>query len=117
MVVRGALVTDACSLFDHLGRCGAIPTERQVFLDLMCAKADMEDGVVNLLWVPSAHMLADPLTKKMWSEIFERFRQTQRYSLVQTPLEAEEEKRRADLRRGQRQRRKIKMKGETKEDV
>ena len=63
--VPGIMVTDARSVFDHLKKTGSIPTERQVMLDLLAAKEMVEEGEVKIRWVPTQHMLADPLTKVM----------------------------------------------------
>ena len=47
LVVDGCLVTDAKSLFDHLGKSGGIPQERQVLLDLLAVRNAIEAGEVR----------------------------------------------------------------------
>jgi hypothetical protein len=109
--VPGILVADARSVFDHLKKIGSIPTERQVMLDLLAAKEMVEEGEVKIRWVPTQHMLADPLTKVMESGALKAYmRNQQEYALVQNEEEAAHEKHKADPRRGQRQRRKEKLK-------
>ncbi|CAE8702081.1 unnamed protein product [Polarella glacialis] len=108
--VTGNMVTDAKSLYDHLSKTGNLPSERQVMLDLLAAKELEEAGVTQIRWVPSVHQLADALTKSMVSKVLVKFLDTNLYSLVQTGVEAADEEHRADLRRGQRQRRKERSK-------
>ncbi|CAE8672228.1 unnamed protein product [Polarella glacialis] len=108
--VAGNMVTDAKSLYDHLSKTGNLPSERQVMLDLLAAKELEEAGVTQIRWVPSVHQLADALTKSMVSKILVKFLDTNLYSLVQTGAEAADEEHRAELRRGQRKRRKERSK-------
>ena len=56
-------MTDARSLYDHLGKTGSVPKERQTLIDLLVARGLVEAGTVFLRWVPTAHMLVDILTK------------------------------------------------------
>lgn len=65
LVVGGCVVTDAKRVFDHLSKTGSLPAERQTLLDLLSVKEYMEDQVIETRWVPSFHMLDDPLTKVM----------------------------------------------------
>ena len=45
--IPGVIVTDAKSLFDHLGKSGSIPTERQTLIDLLVARDLQENGAVK----------------------------------------------------------------------
>ena len=63
--IPGVVVTDAGSLYDHLHKTGSVPKERQVLIDLLTVRDLVEEKVVDLRWVPTTHMLADILTKKM----------------------------------------------------
>ena len=111
MVVPGILITDAKSLYDHLNTTGKIPKERQTMIDLLVARDLIESGALKLCWVPTMHMLADVLTKMMRpTEIFVKFREEQRYSLVRTSENQEKEQWRLQLRQGQRLRRKTRDK-------
>ena len=111
MIVRGAVVTDARSVFDHLSKTGSVPTERQTLMDLLSVRELLDASVLKLFWVPSVHMLADILTKSMKAPVsFARFIKEAIWSLTQTAAEQQEESHRADLRRAQRQRRKTRMK-------
>ena len=62
-------------------------------------------------WVPTTHQLADILTKQMKAPvILKQLSQKQLYCLIRDEEEQVEENRRADLRKGQRDRRKVRMK-------
>ena len=63
--IKGVLVTDARSLYDHLHKTGSIPKERQTSLDLLAARELVEDGIGEVKWVSALHMIADILTKDM----------------------------------------------------
>ena len=111
MVVPGILITDAKLLYDHLNTAGKIPKERQTMIDLLVARDLIESGALKLCWVPTMHMLADVLTKAMKpSEIYVKFRDEQRFSLVRTSEDQDKEQWRLQLRQGQRQRRKTRDK-------
>ena len=111
LVVPGILITDAKSLYDHLNTTGKIPKERQTMIDLLVARDLIESGALKLSWVPTMHMLADVLTKMMRpTEIFVKFREEQRYSLMRTSENQEKEQWRLQLRQGQRLRRKTRDK-------
>ena len=74
--------------------------------DLLVARDLIESGALKLCCVPTMHMLADVLTKMMRpTEIFVKFREEQRYSLVRTSENQEKEQWQLQLRRGQRLRR------------
>ena len=61
--VPGILITDARSLYDHLGKTGSVPKEKQALIDLLVARDLMEEKAVKLWWIKADHMLADILTK------------------------------------------------------
>ena len=110
MISSSSVVTDAKSLFDHLGRTGGVPTERQTLLDLLVAREMMEADIARIRWVPPAHQLADPLTKSMDSASLRNWLATCRWGLRQGETQQEEDRRKAGLRKGQRERRKNRMK-------
>ena len=111
MQVAGGVVTDARSLYDHLGATGQIPAERQTMLDLMVARHYLEAGAYELFWVPTHKQFGDGLTKKMRNILWEQFRKNPKLSLKETAEERKLEDHRAKLRKGQRLRRKEKLKG------
>lgn len=104
--VRGGLVTDAKSLYDHLSTTGQLPTERATMLDLLVARENLESGAYELFWVPTFRQFADGLTKKMRDELWIRFCKDRRISLKETKQEKALEEHRQKLRQLQRQRRK-----------
>lgn len=108
MTVQGGLVTDAKSLYDHLGSTGQIPTERQTMLDLMVARDHLESGAYELFWVPTFRQFGDGLTKKMRNLLWEVFCKHHTVSLKETKEEKKLEEHRQRLRQLQRQRRKDK---------
>eukprot|EP00435_Cladocopium_sp_Y103_P016026 s641_g4.t1 len=71
--IPGYVVTDAKSLFDHLGSTGQVPTERQTMLDLMVCREQIEQGAYILKWVPTHRQYADGLTKAMKNLLWEAF--------------------------------------------
>jgi hypothetical protein len=90
-----------------LNTTGKVPKERQTLIDLLVARDLIETGAVKLMWVPTAHMVADILTKVMKpTSCYVRLRDTQRFSVARTEDDEEREQRRLELRQGQRQRRK-----------
>ena len=104
-------MTDAKSLYDHLRTTGSSPNERQTLIDLLIARDLCENGIVEIRWVPTAHQLADVLTKMMRvPETMSKFLRDQEYCLVQTEEEQEKEEHLKQLRQGQRERRKLRMK-------
>ena len=111
MKIPGIVVTDAKSLYDHLRTTGSIPAERQTLIDLLIARDLCENGVLEIRWVPTAHQLADVLTKMMKvPETMHQFLTQQKYCLVQTEVQQEREAHLKHLRQGQRERRKGRMK-------
>ena len=90
--VPGIIVTDAKSMFDHLGKSGSVPVERQTLIDLLVARDLHENGAVSLRWLPNTHMLADILTKAVKpNEVYQRFRDRGLYSLFPTAEQEQEE--------------------------
>ena len=108
LAVRGFLVTDAKSLYDHMTRTHHLRTERQTLLDVLVCKDLVECGAVVMKWVPT--LFADCMAKAMRAELWEDFFLKGVLSLRETPAEAKEEDHRRGLRQAQRQRRKIRMK-------
>ena len=108
MTVQGGLVTDAKSLYDHLGSTGQVPTERQTMLDLMVARDHLESGAYELYWVPTFRQFGDGLTKRLRNLLWEAFCRNHTISLKETEHERQIEKYRQQLRQQQRQRRKEK---------
>ena len=105
--IPGLLVTDARSLYDHLGKTGSVPKEKQTLIDLLVARDLLEEKAVGLKWVPTDHMLADVFTKAMPpTPILLKFLQEQKYCVTRSMEEQERDAYRLKLRQGQRQRRK-----------
>lgn len=110
LAIRGYLVTDAKSLFDHMTRTHHLPTERQTLLDVLVCKDLVENKVVTMKWVPTFKQYADCMTKAMRATLSEEFFEKGLISLKETPEEAVEEDHRRGLRQAQRQRRKDRVK-------
>ena len=106
LTVQGYMVTDARSLYDHLGTTGQVPSERQTMLDLMVTREMLEAGTFHLRWVPTYRQHADGLTKRMANPLWTEFSTKGVLSLKETPEEATMEQHRRSLRRAQRERRK-----------
>ena len=88
-----------------------MPTERQTLIDLLIARDLTEAKAITVRWVPTTHQLADVFTKFMRATpIFSKLMTQQLYCLIGNDEETKEEARRADLRKGQRDRRKARMK-------
>ena len=105
--IPGLCVTDAKSLFDHLGKTGSVPKEKQTLIDLLTARDLVEQKAVWLRWMPNRHMLADMLTKEVKpTGIVEKFLYGGLYSAVPSREEELQEAARMQLRRLQRERRK-----------
>ena len=84
MTVQGGLVTDAKSLFDHLGSTGQVPTERQTMLNLMVARDHLESRAYELYWVPTFRQFGDGLTKRLRNLLWEAFCKSRTISLKET---------------------------------
>eukprot|EP00971_Amphidinium_carterae_P346466 6487924-Amphidinium_carterae.1 len=101
----GVLVTDGKSLYDHLSTTGSVPSEKQVLLDLLYVKEQVEQGRLRIRWVPGSHQLSDILTKEMKpTAVLQQFLSSGCYALVQDEVAQQEEERQQGLRREQRQR-------------
>eukprot|EP00971_Amphidinium_carterae_P228953 4542034-Amphidinium_carterae.2 len=102
---------DGKSLFDHLSTTGNIPSEKQVLLDLLYVKKQVEQGRLRIKRVPRTHQISDVLTKEMKATpVLEQFLQSGCYALVQENDAQREEERQRGLRREQRQRCKARKK-------
>jgi hypothetical protein len=109
--IPGILVTDARSLHDHINKTGSLPREIQTLIDLLIARDLTEAQTITVRWVPTTHQLADIFTKIMRAPpIMSKLLKQQLYCLVGDEAEQQEEDRRAELRKGQRDRRKGRMK-------
>ena len=108
--VGGGIVTDAKSLFDHLGATGQIPAERQTMLDLLVAKDLLERQIYRFFWVPTHRQHADGLTKAMKNVLWKEYLRKKTLSLKKILEEREIEEHRKQLRKGQRERQKIRSK-------
>ncbi|CAE7864387.1 TY1B-PL [Symbiodinium microadriaticum] len=104
----GHLVTDAKSVYDHLHGT-SMASERQTALDILAVRQQVQEGVLFLHWIPTWRQYADGLTKAMPDLLFEAFRRKGTISLAESPEDRAEEERRASIRRGQRERRKARM--------
>ena len=110
LTVKGYCVTDARSMYDHVNTTGSIPSERATMMDLLAAKELVEQGLIILRWVPTQHQYADHLTKNMVCDLLRRCLETGKVCLIQTGADKAREEHKARLRRGQRVRRKARMK-------
>jgi hypothetical protein len=109
--IPGILGTDARSLHDHINKTGSLPSERQTLIDLLIARDLTQAATIMVRWVPTTHQLADILTKHMKATaISNKLLKQQLYCLVGDEAEQQEASRRADLSKGQRDRRKSHMK-------
>ena len=79
-------------------------------MDLLAAKELVEQGLIILRWVPTQHQYADHLTKNMVCELLRRYLESGKVCLIQTGADKAREEHKANLRRGQRVRRKARMK-------
>ncbi len=86
-IVPGYLVVDCKSLYDYIHASSGLPSEKRVALDLVAVKEAVEIQGDKIFWIPTAWMLADPLTKDikdhLASEILTR---RKGYSLKQEVL-------------------------------
>ena len=109
--IPGTLVTDAKSLYDHIGKVGSMPTSRQTLIDLLVARDLVEQKAIMLKWLPNTHMLADILTKATApTPVLIKFLEHGLFSLVPTVEQESHELHRLRLRQGQRERAKEKKK-------
>ena len=103
------MVTDARSLYDHLGTTGQVPSERQTMLDLIVTREMLEANTFHLKWVPTYRQHADGLTKRMVNPLWHECSAKGMLSLKETDEEARVEAHRRSLRKGQRERRKTRF--------
>ena len=66
---QGCLVTDARSVF-HVHVSSKLATERQTSLDILAVRQMVQQGLLNLFWVPTWRRYADSLTKAMEELLF-----------------------------------------------
>ena len=109
LLTQGHLVTDAKSLYDHLHGSSLLASERQTALDILSVKQLVQGGQLSLHWVPTWRQFADSLMKSMQEELFRKFREKPQLNIKETREDQAEERRRAGLRRAQRERRKARM--------
>ena len=96
---------------DHINKTGSLPSERQTLIDLLIARDLTEAKTITVRWVPTTHQLADILTKIMRAPpVLSKLFKHQLYCLIGDESEQVEEDRRADMRKGQRDRRKERLK-------
>ena len=109
LTTDGVIITDAKGLNDHVSKTGSMASEKQTALDMLMVKRLVEDQVIRLRWVPTWKQMADPLTKEMNGDLLTTFRKTNSLCLVETAEDQLEEKKRASVRKAQRERRKMRM--------
>ena len=85
-------------------------TERQTALDILAVKTMIQENLVKLFWTPTFKLLADPLTKEMDDILLRKFKKGGKVCLVQSKEDEQIEVQRAQIRRGQRERRNMRMK-------
>ena len=78
--VPGAIATDCRSLYDLCRKHGSLPQERRIALDLLDVREGLEDHGDQIRWIPTAHMLADALTKRMPPDLLLKFLKDYRYA-------------------------------------
>lgn len=78
-------------------------------LDILAAKQLIEQAHMMVAWVPTWRQFADGWTEDMVDELFSEFKSQGMVCLRETVEDRQWEARRADLRRGQRERRKARM--------
>ena len=108
--LKGHLVTDARSLYDHVKGSSLLATEGQVSLDILEVRQLVQESTLDLHWVPTWRQFGDSLTKSMKDELYPAFRKRGYINVVQTPEDEIEEARRSAIRKAQRERRKARMK-------
>ena len=114
---RRHLRVGARSLYDHMQTTGSMPAERSAMLDLLAAKELVEGGVIRFRWTPTHGQLADHLTKQMTCLALQRYLRTGQICLTQTEEQKKLESHLHGLRKGQRERRKLKLKASNVKDT
>ena len=112
--ISGIAVTDARALYDHVSKTGHMTAEKQTMLDILAAKQLIESTAMKIAWVPTFRQIADALTKHMIDQLFKSFKLNNKLCLKETEEDAKLEAHRASLRKGQRERRKLRMKSNLK---
>ena len=79
--VKCALATDCKSLYDLCKNDGKLPDERRVALDLLDVREGIQEFGDEFRWIPTDHMLADALTKRMPPDLLLKFLKDGIYSL------------------------------------
>ena len=100
---RGSLKTEGYVVTD--ARSGAASVR-----DILVVRQMVQEGSLQLHWVPTWRQFGDGLTKAMQDELFTAFRRSGTLNIVHTAEDEKEEARRAELRKGQRFPRKLRMK-------
>ena len=110
LITTGAVITDAKSLYDHCCKVGHMASERQTALDILTVKDMIQDKLICIYWTPTFKQLADSLTKEMDDALIRDFKRTGLLCLVQTKADEAIESQRAKIRKGQRERRNLRLK-------
>ena len=76
-----ALATDCKSLYDLCKNDGKLPDERRVALDLLDVREGIQEFGNQFRWIPTDHMLADALTKRMPPDLLLKFLKDNTYCL------------------------------------
>ncbi|CAJ1408326.1 unnamed protein product [Effrenium voratum] len=103
-VVRSSMAAEAASMM--------MAADHQLYNRLLweaLTKGQLETGILGIRWCPTFKQYADALTKEMDTEQFTVHRQFWELCMKQTEQDKVLEERRAALRRGQRERRKLRM--------
>ena len=103
--IPAALATDCRSLYDLCRKHGSLPQERRIALDLLDVREGLEDHGDQIRWIPTAHMLADVLTKRMPADLLLKFLKDYQYSFKYSEalenVKKDARKRRAAAKRGE----------------
>ena len=110
ILTKGAIITDAKSLYGHCLKVGHMASERQTALDILAVKTMIQENLVKLFWTPTFKQLADALTKEMDDSLLRKFKKDGMVCLVQSKEDAAMEVQRAQIRKGQREGRNMRLK-------
>ena len=75
------LATDCKSLYELCKNDGKLPEDRRVALDLLDVRDGLEEYGDEYRWIPTEHMLADALTKRMPPDLLLKFLKDSEYCL------------------------------------
>ena len=98
-----AVATDCKSLYDLCTKVGSMPEEKRVALDLLDVREGLEEYGDCIRWVPTEHMLADCLTKRMPPDLLLKFLRDNKYSfkfseeILREKTEAKQRRKKARL--------------------